>query len=264
MKKLRIIIVLFIAAILFSSHVPFLKPNQFVVLHNRFHVESSFTEQPFQADFAMNSPAFYIIDPEGTETTIFPTAETIAAVYLEPKITAPGTYRINAAQRKGPKYRGVETAEGKKYFANDTLVMKGKKITLQYFSCADTYVFKGEPNYKPRPLNKSVEIIPLSSPSKIKVNEPVKFKVYQDGEVVANARIVVAYDNDHYIKKELADLYDVENERSNNIYANNDGVFTFTPEKPGLVMLFVNVHKKIGEAEWESYNNSLTLEVRLA
>lgn len=263
MKKLKVVILLIIAAIIFSSHVPFLKPNQFVILHDRFHVESSFTEDPFQADFAMNSPFFYIIDPMGNQTTIAPSAKTSAAVYLEPTIIDSGTYRINAAQRKGPRYRGVETAEGKKYFSNDTLTVKGKKITLQYFSSADTYVCKGQPNYKPKPLNKSVEIIPLSSPNTIKVDESIKFKVYQDGKAVANARVVVAYDNDHYNKKKLIDLYDVENERENNIYADNDALFTFIPEKSGLVLLFVTIHKRIDDTQWESYNNSLTLEVRL-
>lgn len=263
MKKLKVVLLLIVSGIIVSGHVPFLKPNQFVILHDRFHVESSFTEDPFQADFAMNSPFFYLIDPAGNQMIIEPSAKTIAAVYLEPTLNDSGTYRINAAHRKGPKYRGVETDEGKKYFSDDTITVEGKKITLQYFSSADTYVCKGLLNYKPKPLNKSVEIVPLSSPNKIKVNEPIKFKVYQDGVSVANARVVVAYDDDHYKKKELIDLYDVENERENNIVANMDGVFTFVPEQTGLVLLFVTIHKKISATEWESYNNSLTLEVRL-
>lgn len=263
MKKLKGAILLVAASIVFSSHVPFLKPNQFVLLHNRFQVESSFTEDPFQADFAMNSPFFYLIDPEGNQTIITPSAQTSAAVYLEPIIADSGTYRINAAQRKGPKYRGVETDGGKLYFSDDTITVKGKRITLQYFSSADTYVCKGEPNYKPKSLNKSVEIIPLSSPNTIKVNEPIKFRVLQEGKAVDNARVVVAYNNEHYTKKKVADLYDVENERENNIYADNDGVFTFIPKKSGLILLFVTIHKRINNIQWESYNNSLTLEVRL-
>ncbi len=263
MKTLKIVTLLFFAAIIFSSHVPFLKPNQFIILHNRFHVESSFTEEPFQADFAMNSPFFYVIDPNGNQTTIVPEAKTNAAVYLEPKIEATGTYRINAAQRKGPKYRGIENEQGKKYFSKDTLTFKGKKITLQYFSSADTYVSKGNPNYIPKPLNKGVEIIPLSSPNNINPNKPTKFKVYQNGNPVPNARIVVAYDNEKYTKERIADLYDVEDIRENNIYADANGEFTFTPEKAGLVLLFVTIHKKLDDIQWESYNNSLTLEVRL-
>jgi hypothetical protein len=263
MKSLRNILILVTAAVLFSSHVPFLKPNQFIILHDRFQVESSFTEQPFQADFAMNSPFFYVIDPAGNQTTVAPSGKTSAAVYLEPKINGSGTFRINSAERKGPRYRGVETVEGKKYFSDDTLTVKGKKITLQYYSCADTYVCKGLLNYTPRPLNKGVEIIPLSSPNTMKVNQPSRLKVYQDGEEVAHARIVVAYDNEHYIKKRVADLYDVENVRESNIYADQNGVFTFTPEKTGLVLLFVTIHQQISDTHWESHNNSLTLEVRM-
>ncbi len=262
MKTLKSILILAIAAVLFSSHVPFLKPNQFTIQHGRFQVESSFTEEPFQADFAMNSPYFYLIDPAGKQSTVIPSGKTSAAVYLEPEITGTGTFRINAAQRKGPNYRGVETEEGKKYFSKDTLTVKGKKITLQYYSCADTYVCKGAPNYRPKPLNKGVEIIPFSSPNTMKPNESYQFQVYQDGEKVANARIVVAYDDEQYIREREADLYDVENVRENNIYADEDGVFTFTPQKAGLVLLFVTIHKQITDTHWESYNNSLTLEVK--
>lgn len=262
MKSLRNILILIIASVLFCSHVPFLKPNQFTILHNRFQVESSFTEEPFQADFAMNAPFFYLIDPAGNQSTVTPSGKTSAAVYLEPKINGSGTFRINAAQRKGPNYRAVETVDGKKYFSKDTLKVEGKKITLQYFSCADTYVCKGDPNYSPMPLNKGVEIIPLTSPNTMKPNESYQFQVYQDGEKVANARIVVAYDDEKYIKEREADLYDVEDVRKSNIYADQDGVFTFTPEKAGLVLLFVNIHKQITDTHWESYNNSLTLEVK--
>lgn len=262
MKSLKKAISLILLAAACSSHVPFLKPNQFIILHNRFQVESSFTEQPFQADFAMNSPYFYLIDPTGNQTTITANAKTSAAVYLEPALSGEGTFRINAAWRKGPKYRGVENAEGKKYFSNDTLNVEGKKITLQYYSCADTYVCKGLANYTPKPLNKGVEIIPLSSPNAMTVGQAYQFKVLQDGKEVPNARIVVEYDKDHYQKKQVADLYDVENVRENNIHANQYGVFTFVPQKPGLVLLFVTIHKQISATDWESHNNSLTLEIR--
>ena len=262
MKKYAFSVLLVLASVVFSAHVPFLKPNQFIVLHNRFQVESSFTEDPFQADFAMLAPAYYLIDPKGTQSIVAPVAKTIAAVYLEPLIVSAGTYRIHAAARKGPQYRGVETEEGKKYFSDDTLRVTGKKITLQYFSSADTYVCKGEPDYSPMPLNQGVEIIPLSAPNALKVGEPVRFKVLRDGEAVAHARMVVAYDNAHYTMESTVDLYDVENQRRNNVFADGDGICTFVPEKPGLVLLFVTIHENIGNSHWESHNNSLTLEVR--
>ncbi len=263
MKFLKFLFLSVFTAILFSSHVPFLKPNQFVILHNRFHVESSFTEEPFQADFAMKAPHYYLIDPNGNQLDVAPSASTKAAVYIEPKIIKEGTYRINASQRKGPNYRGVETSEEKIYFSDDTLKVQGKKITLQYFSSADTYVCKGAANYKPMLLNSGLEIIPSSSPNKIKVNKAIKFKVYQDGIPVPNARIVVGYNNDHYYQKESIDFYHVEDQRKNNIYADKNGTFLFTPEKPGLILLFVTIHKRITDTHWESYNNSLTLEAKL-
>jgi hypothetical protein len=262
MKKIIIPILLMMASIILSGHVPFLKPNQFVVLHNRFQVESSFTEDPFQADFAMNAPVYYLIDPQRDQSIIAPAAKTSAAVYLEPLIADSGTYRIHAAPRKGPQYRGVETEDGKKYFSDDTLTVAGKKITLQYFSSADTYVCKGESDYKPTPMKSGVEIIPLSSPNALNVDEPINFRVLRDGQAVAHARIVVAYDDEHYTMEKAVDLYDVENERRNNIFADNDGVFTFIPTQPGLVLLFVTIHKKINNNQWESHNNSLTLEIK--
>lgn len=249
--------------LLANAHVPFLKPNLFNPQHNRLQVESSFTEFPFQADFAMDAPSFSMIDPNGKQTTILPNAKTQAAIYLEPVLSEDGTYRINAGVRKGPKYKAIETADGKLYFADDIQKKTGQKTFMQYYSCADTYIAKGEPNYKPQRLNKSVEIIPLSSPNRIFLNNNISFTVFQDGKPVPNARVVVVYDNEHYEKHRVEDLYDVENVRNSNIYADKEGTFTFTPKKAGMVLLFVTIHKKISPELWESYNTSLTLEVNL-
>src|SRR5690554_1385696 len=80
--------------------------------------------------------------------------------------------------------------------------------------------------------------------------------------LIAYARMVVAYDNEHYVLDSTVDLYDVENQRRNNIFADGEGICTFIPEKPGLVLLFVTIHENIGNNRWESHNNSLTLEVK--
>lgn len=265
MKTFKAIsLAIFISSIFnLHAHVPFLKPNQFTIEHNRLQIESSFTEFPFQADYAMSSPCFSIINPDGTQSILTPTTKTGAAQYLTPTIQGNGTYRINAAEQKGPKYTAIETIEEKLYFADEIKTKQGKMTSLQYYSGADTYLAKGEPNYKPQLLKKGVEIIPLSSPNKLTVNKDVRFKVYQNGEAVPNARVVVVYDNEHYIKNRIGDLYDVENARESNIYANKDGEFSFVPKKAGLVLLFVTIHKKTPDAQWESYNSSLTLEVNL-
>lgn len=246
-----------------TAHVPFLKPNQFIVLHDRLQIESSFTEFPFQPDFAMGSPCFSVIDPYGKQTTILPVAKTGAAEYLTPALNDSGTYRINAGLRKGPKYKAIETADGKLYFASDIQKKQGHITSLQYYSSADTYLAKGVPNYKPYLLNEGVEIIPLTSPHAIKVGNGTTFRVYQNGSPVANARVVVVYDNEHYIRQRSEDLYDVENARESNIYADSDGIFNFKPTKAGLVLLFVTIHKKVDDSLWESYNTSLSLEVNL-
>lgn len=245
------------------AHVPFLKPNQFNILHSRLQIESSFTEDPFQSDFAMLSDAYFIISHTNEIHKIEPSFKTAAAVYLEPQITDSGTYRIHSALRKGPKYRAIETANGKLYFADDIEKHTGKHTFLQYFSSADTYITLGASNYKTFLMKKGVEIIPQSSPNKIYTNTEVKFRIYLDGMPAPNARIVVAYDNDHYLATPTTDLYDVENKRTNNIFANSNGEFCFKAQKAGLLMLFVTIHKKINDSLWESYNNSVTLEVRL-
>lgn len=245
------------------AHVPFLKPNQFNVLHSRLHIESSFTEDPFQADFAMLSEAYLMISSTSEIQKIEPSFKTAAAVYLEPQITDSGTYRIHSALRKGPKYRAIETANGKLYFADDIVKHTGKHTFLQYFSSADTYLTLGASNYKTFLMKKGVEIIPLSSPNEIYTNTETKFRIYMDGVPASNARVVVAYDNDHHLAIPTTDLYDVENKRANNIYANSNGEFTFKSQKAGLLMLFVTIHKKNNDNLWESYNNSVTLEIRL-
>ena len=248
-------------AISASAHVPFLKPNQFKILHHRFVIESSYTEFPFQADFAMKVPAFAMIMPDGTITSISDYVETKGAVYLQPEITIDGTYRFTTGVRKGPKYRGVETSDGKLYFSQDTNRVEGKKIELQYFNSADVYVFKGKSNYQPSPLNKGVEIIPLTSPNELSLGKELSFSILNDGKPVENARVVVAYDDEHYLFHRHGDLYDVENVRESNIHSNSEGKFTFKPKQAGLVLLFVTIHKQINDTLYESYNTSLTLEV---
>lgn len=247
-----------------NAHVPFLKPNQFNVHHDRLLIESSFTEFPFQADFAMDSPLFSMIDPSGKQTAIVPLAKTSAAIYLEPTLNGDGTYRINAGVRKGPKYNAIETADGKLYFAEDMKKKEGRKTFLQYFSGADTYLAKGTPGYQPRRMNTGLEIIPLSSPNQVLVNDKISFQVFQDGKPVSNARIVVVYGYEHYEKHRVEDLYDVENVRGSNIHADEKGIFNFIPSRAGIFLLFVTVHKKINDDLWESYNTSLTFEVNLA
>lgn len=247
-----------------SAHVPFLKPNQFRVLHNRLQIESSFTEFPFQADFAMDAPEYLLINPAGKSAAIVPAAKLKAANYLEPVLTDSGTYRIHAGLRKGPLYRAIETTDGKLYFADDMKTKKGSKTTLRYFSSADTYISLGSPAYHTACLvGKGMEIIPQSSPNQLYPGKTTLFRVYFDGQPVSQARIVVVYDNEHFDKRRIEDLYDVENVRKSNIVADKEGVFSFTPRKAGMVLLFVTLHKKIDNSLWESYNNSLSLEVNL-
>jgi len=263
MKSLRTTVLLVFLSIYASAHIPFLKPNLFNIPYDRLHIESSFTESPFQADYPMESPFFYLINSHGEKTILYPVAKTIAAVYLEPKITKDGTYRVHSSFKKGPIYNAIETSNGKLYFAEDIKKKKGQMTKLQYFSSADTYVTKGQNDYQPNILNSGIEIVPITPPNSILVNDKATFKVYDNGKPASNARIVIAYDNEHYNVKNVIEYYDVENERESNIYANKDGKFTFIPEKAGLVLLFVNIHKKIDDSLTESYNTSLVLEVNL-
>lgn len=246
-----------------EAHVPYLKPNLFEVTHQRLQIESAFTEMPFQADFAMDVPSFIMVGPDGATTSLTATTKTKAAVYLEPKIMDEGTYRISTGVRKGPLYKAIETKEGKLYFADDMKRFEGAKTSMQYFNSADTYLFKGVPNYRQTPLNEGIEIIPLSSPNELNIGDSLAFQVLDHGKPATNARVVVIYDNEHYQTHREGDFYDVENIRESNIYTNSDGRFTFTPHQAGLVLLFVTIHKKIDQTLWQSWNTSLTLEVIL-
>lgn len=243
------------------AHVPFLKPSQFNIDNPRLHVESAFTEYPFQADFAMDSPNFALTAPNGTVTPLKASARTKAAVYLEPMIGAAGTYRVSTGVRTGPLYKAIETPGGKLYFADDMKRVSGTPTSMQYYSSADVYLAKGEPAYSPRPRNSGVEIIPLSSPNRVTVGSPLQLRIVQDGQPSARARIIVVYDNEHYQKRRIEDLYDVENVRASNIIADEDGQFSITPAHGGLLYLFVTLHKRVQPGRWESHNAGLTLEV---
>ena len=251
------------AGISAHAHVPFLKPSQFNVENPRLHVESAFTEYPFQADFAMDSPNFALTAPDGTVTPLKASARTKAAVYLEPAIDAAGTYRVSTGVRTGPLYKAVETAGGKLYFADDMKRVSGKPTSMMYYSSADVYLAKGEPAYTPRPRNQGVEIVPLTSPNRVSVGSPLRLTVLQDGQPAPRARVIVAYDNEHYQKRRIEDLYDVENVRASNIAADENGQFSITPTHGGLLYLFVTLHKRVQPDRWESHNAALTLEAAL-
>ena len=246
-----------------SAHVPFLKPNQFHVEHGRFQVESAFTEFPFQADFAMDSPNFTLVGPSGTPQPLRPTARTKAAVYLEPQLTGEGSWRISTGVRPGPTYKAVETAAGKLYFSEDIKRVQGTPTALKYFSRADAYVFKGAPDYRPQPLKQGVEIIPLTSPHRLQAGQPLRLQVLEDGQPVPRARVVVVADNEHFRQHRVEDLYDVEQVRQSTLVANEQGEAVFTPAVAGLHYLFVTVHHKRSPALWESHNAALTLQADL-
>lgn len=263
MKKFSLALIVLMTTLAAEAHVPFLKPNQFHVTHHRLTIESAFTEFPFQADFAMDSPNFTITSPSGEVSAIQPIAKTKAAVYLEPTLKEEGTYRISTGQRVGPVYKAVETPDKKLYFAADMKRVTGKPTTMNYYSYADTYIFKGQQNYVAKPFNKGLEIIPLASPNGLLLGGELSFQVLEHGQPVPNARIIVVTDNEHFIKHRIEDLYDVENVRASNLHANQQGVFSFKPQKAGLNFLFVTVHHQLNPALWESQNASLTLEVNL-
>jgi len=263
MKKFSLVVLALVTSLVAEAHVPFLKPNQFKVTHHRLTIESAFTEFPFQADFAMDSPNFTITAPNGTTSAIKPIAKTKAAVYLEPELKEEGTYRISTGQRVGPVYKAVETADKKLYFAADMQRVTGKSTTMNYYSYADTYIFKGQQKYVAKPFNKGLEIIPLASPNGLLLGGELSFQVLENGKPVPNARIIVVTDNEHFIKHRIEDLYDLDNVRASNIHANAQGEFSFHPQKAGLNFLFVTVHHQLNEQLWESQNASLTLEVNL-
>jgi uncharacterized GH25 family protein len=265
MKKIYLVASLLAALIVsidVSAHVPYLKPNQFNVTHHRLQVESAFTEFPFQPDFAMDSPHFSMLTPSGVETPIVAQAKTKAAVYLEPQLKEEGTYRISTGIKVGPKYKATEV-NSKLYFADDMLRFPGTPVFMQYYSRADTYIYKGTDNYTVRPSNKGVELIPLTSPNKLLLGGQLAFRVMENGKPVPYSRIVVVADDEHFIRHRTGDLYDVDNIRESNIVVDADGEFTFHPKQAGLHFLFVTIHHQIDKTLWESHNASVTIEVNL-
>lgn len=265
MNKLYVmasVLVMLLVTFSASAHVPFLKPNLFNATHHRLQIESSFTEFPFQPDFAMDSPHFTMVSPSGAETPLTSQAKTKAAVYLEPQLTEDGTYRISTGVKVGPKYKATEV-NGKLYFAEDMLRFPGKATSMQYYSRADTYIYKGKQKYEAKSFNQGLEIIPLASPNSLVLGHQLAFRVMENGKAVPNARVIVVAENEHFTKHRTGDLYDIDNIRESSILANTKGEFTFQPKQAGLHFLFVTVHHKTNEALWESHNASITLEVNL-
>lgn len=262
-RMMLVVLSLLFSLQLASAYVPFLKPNQFRLLHNRFQVEAAFTEEPFQPDFRLDVPYFRMITPQGASEVIPKAAQLKAAVYLEPKVETEGTYRIYTDIYKGRNYQAIETKEGKLYFKGEMEDKVGQPVRVQHYTRAEVYVSKAQPNYKPQSLGVGVEIVPETAPTALKRGEPLRLRVYQNGQPKPNARVVVAYDNEQYQLHKEGDYYDVENIRENSLYTDANGYADFTPDRAGLVLLFVTIHQKLSPQQWESHNASLTLEVQL-
>ncbi len=252
------------------AHVPFLKPNQFQVTHGRFQVESAFTEQPFQADFAMDSPNFTMLLPDGQTQALQPTAKTRAAVYLEPQLLGEGTYRISTGVRTGPLIKAV-AAQGKLYFAKEMASVVGQKNQVRYDSRADVYVSKGAASYHPQPVNIGLEIIPLSAPTALHSGARLKLQVLQNGKPQPGLRITVVQDGQQYRQAGEIDFYakdpnqDANQDTSAQAQLLTDalGQAIFAPQQAGLYYFLVGQHEQISPELWQSHNAVLTLEVKL-
>lgn len=179
------------------AHTPFLLPNSFDVQPKEMiGVDAGFTEKFFVSDVAFGETAFSIITPEGARIAFSDIHQFKQRTVAEQKLPdEKGTYRLSTGPRLGAVFRTWER-NGKVESARDPkqVVPADAKLLSHYqsLSVSEAYVTAGKPSTKAlAPLGKGLEIVAITHPSDLFVNEKFDFLVQYDGKPLANQKVSV-------------------------------------------------------------------------
>lgn len=179
------------------AHTPFLLPNSFDVQPKEMiGVDAGFTEKFFVSDVAFGETAFSIITPEGARLAFGDIHQFKQRTVAEQKLPdEKGTYRLSTGPRLGAVFRTWER-NGKVESARDPkqVVPADAKLLSHYqsLSVSEAYVTAGKPSTKAlAPLGKGLEIVAITHPSDLFVNEKFHFLVHYDGKPLPNQKVSV-------------------------------------------------------------------------
>lgn len=242
------------------AHTPFLLPNSFDVQpKDMIGVDAGFTEKFFVSDVAFGETAFSIITPEGTRLPFSDIHQFKQRTVAEQKLPdEKGTYRLSTGPRLGAVFRTWER-NGKTESARDPkqVIPADAKLLSHYqsLSVSEAYVTAGKPSAKAlAPLGKGLEIVAITHPSDLFVNEKFDFLVQYDGKPLANQKVSV-----YRSPMDLASQSTVQH-----LATDADGKVALPLTKSGLYLALVRYQAPApAGAAAPMYGNNYTLTFRV-
>jgi len=179
------------------AHMPYLLPSSFDVQpKDMIGVDAGFTEKFFISDVAFGETAFTIVTPTGERMPFSDIRQFKQRTVAEQKLPdEKGTYRLSTGPRLGAIFRTWER-NGKTETARDPQqIMPADARLLSHYqslSISEAYVTAGKPSSKAlTPLGKGLEIVAVSHPGDLFVNEKFDFVVHYDGKPLPQQKVSI-------------------------------------------------------------------------
>jgi uncharacterized GH25 family protein len=179
------------------AHTPYLFPSSFdVEPKETIGVDAGFTEKFFVPAVAFGETSFSIVTPEGERIPFGDIHQFKQRTVAEQKLPdEKGTYRLSTGPRLGAVFRTWER-NGKIESVRDPqqAIPADAKLLSNYqsLSISEAYVTAGKPSAKAlTPVGKGLEIVAITHPSDLYVNEKFDFVVQYDGKPLPNQKVSI-------------------------------------------------------------------------
>lgn len=242
------------------AHTPYLLPSSFDVQPKEtIGVDAGFTEKFFVPAVAFGETAFSIVTPQGARMAFGDIRQFKQRTVAEQALPdEKGTYRLSTGPRLGAVFRTWEH-NGKTESARDPkqIMPADAKLLSHYqsLSVAEAYVTAGKPSAKAlAPLGKGLEIVAITHPNDLFVNEKFEFVVQYDGKRLPNQKVSV-----YRSAMDLASQSTVQH-----LTTDADGKVALPLTKSGLYLALVRYQSAApAGAAAPMYGNNYTLTFRV-
>ncbi|MCJ2188828.1 DUF4198 domain-containing protein [Novosphingobium beihaiensis] len=241
-----------------QAHTAFMLPNVFAAnLESQVTIESSFSEDFFNPEIAVDGGDFHVILPDGSRAEFETVTRHRQVTILESAMKDEGTYRFTSGVRLGRKGK-LALKDGKWLPVRGDAIPAGASTvrTSQTETVSDVYVSKKAPTRAPVDVMIGrLALHPITHPSDVYLDGPFAFEVLFDGKPLAGQTISVdrggaRYDTVKYHKDITSD-------------AAGKAVLRF--DRPGVYIVMTR-HRADAPAgagtDLRSYTTSLTFEVQ--
>ncbi len=251
--------VLALAACPALAHTSYMLPSTFDATDMPLvTVESSFTEDFFAPQIAVDAEDFHVLAPDGSRAEFETVTPLRQIVVLEAGLDADGTYRLTTGERLGRFSREALMPDGEWIVLEDGEAAPDGATgvySIQTATVADAYVSKG-------PLTRTAvdagvgqfAIRPVTHPNDIFLGEGFEFELTLGEDPVANHAMTLYREGGHYEEPAFA----------RNIVTDAQGHGRISFDRPGVYLLMTRHRAEApagAESDVRSYTTSLTFEV---